>query len=139
MRGGAFNNNRNNIRLPYRNNNNPDNRNNNQGFRLSRSDNLCKIAYAGIRRSSIVEACSCDVQGLFPARVTCFNRYQPKIENPSTDANALVDGKLYDLHTGKSLPCLRHTFPVPNGTNAAIKREYFAIIHVITSSSNGHS
>ncbi|MCC6568015.1 MAG: hypothetical protein IT315_02140 [Anaerolineales bacterium] len=34
MRGGSFNNNRNNARCAYRNNNNPDNRNNNIGFRV---------------------------------------------------------------------------------------------------------
>jgi formylglycine-generating enzyme required for sulfatase activity len=34
LRGGAFNNNQRNVRCAYRNNNNPDNLNNNIGFRL---------------------------------------------------------------------------------------------------------
>jgi Sulfatase-modifying factor enzyme 1 len=34
VRGGAFNNNRQNVRCAYRNNNHPDNRNNNIGFRV---------------------------------------------------------------------------------------------------------
>jgi hypothetical protein len=34
VRGGAWNNNRNNARCAYRNNNHPDNRNNNLGFRV---------------------------------------------------------------------------------------------------------
>ena len=34
MRGGSFNNNRNNARCAYRNNRNPNNRNNNQGVRV---------------------------------------------------------------------------------------------------------
>jgi len=34
LRGGAFNNNRQNVRCAYRNRNNPDNRNNNVGFRV---------------------------------------------------------------------------------------------------------
>ena len=34
LRGGSFNNNRNNDRCAYRNRNNPNNRNNNSGFRV---------------------------------------------------------------------------------------------------------
>ena len=34
MRGGSFNNNQNNARAAYRNNNTPDNRNNENGFRV---------------------------------------------------------------------------------------------------------
>ena len=34
LRGGSFNNNQRNVRVSYRNNNNPNNRNNNIGFRL---------------------------------------------------------------------------------------------------------
>jgi hypothetical protein len=34
LRGGAFNNNENNVRCAYRNRNNPDNRNRNSGFRV---------------------------------------------------------------------------------------------------------
>lgn len=34
LRGGAFNNNARNVRCAYRNHNNPDNRNNNIGFRV---------------------------------------------------------------------------------------------------------
>lgn len=34
LRGGAFNNNQRNVRCAYRNRNDPDNRNNNVGFRL---------------------------------------------------------------------------------------------------------
>jgi formylglycine-generating enzyme required for sulfatase activity len=37
LRGGSFNNNRRNVRCAYRNNNNPDNRNNNIGFRVCAS------------------------------------------------------------------------------------------------------
>jgi len=40
LRGGSFNNNRNNARCAYRNNNNPDNRNNNIGFRVCVSTSL---------------------------------------------------------------------------------------------------
>ncbi len=39
LRGGSFNNNRNNARCAYRNNNDPDNRNNNIGFRICVSHN----------------------------------------------------------------------------------------------------
>ncbi|MEX1028203.1 MAG: hypothetical protein WD049_09395 [Candidatus Paceibacterota bacterium] len=35
LRGGSFNNNAHNVRSAYRNNNNPDNRNNNIGFRVA--------------------------------------------------------------------------------------------------------
>jgi len=35
VRGGAWNNNQNNARCAYRNRNNPDNRNNNLGFRVA--------------------------------------------------------------------------------------------------------
>jgi formylglycine-generating enzyme required for sulfatase activity len=34
LRGGAFNNNQNNVRCAYRRNNNPNNRNTNNGFRI---------------------------------------------------------------------------------------------------------
>lgn len=34
LRGGSFNNNRQNVRSAYRNRNNPDNRDNNNGFRV---------------------------------------------------------------------------------------------------------
>jgi formylglycine-generating enzyme required for sulfatase activity len=37
LRGGSFNNNADNARAAYRNNNNPDNRNNNIGFRVART------------------------------------------------------------------------------------------------------
>jgi len=37
QRGGAWNNNQDNARCAYRNNNNPDNRNNNIGFRVAES------------------------------------------------------------------------------------------------------
>ncbi|MBI3891481.1 MAG: SUMF1/EgtB/PvdO family nonheme iron enzyme [Candidatus Wallbacteria bacterium] len=36
LRGGSWNNNTDNLRSAYRNNNNPTNRNNNIGFRVSR-------------------------------------------------------------------------------------------------------
>jgi formylglycine-generating enzyme required for sulfatase activity len=35
LRGGSFNNNAPNVRSAYRNNNQPDNRNNNNGFRVA--------------------------------------------------------------------------------------------------------
>lgn len=37
VRGGSFDNNQNNVRCAYRNRNNPDNRNNNVGFRIVRA------------------------------------------------------------------------------------------------------
>jgi len=40
LRGGSWNNNRNNARCAYRNRNVPDNFNNNAGFRLARSHDL---------------------------------------------------------------------------------------------------
>jgi formylglycine-generating enzyme required for sulfatase activity len=41
LRGGSWNNNRNNARCAYRNRNIPDNFNNNAGFRLVRSHDFC--------------------------------------------------------------------------------------------------
>lgn len=41
MRGGSWNNNRNNVRCAYRNRNEPDNFNNNLGFRLVRPHVFC--------------------------------------------------------------------------------------------------
>ena len=49
LRGGSFNNNQNNARCAYRNRNNPDNRNNNNGFRLV-SHILCPAGNATDRR-----------------------------------------------------------------------------------------
>lgn len=40
VRGGAWNNNQDNARAAYRNNNNPDNRNNNIGFRVCRCSHI---------------------------------------------------------------------------------------------------
>ena len=45
LRGGSWNNNRNNARCSYRNRNEPDNFNNNNGFRLVCSTSSC--VYAG--------------------------------------------------------------------------------------------
>ena len=42
LRGGSWNNHQDNARASYRNNNNPDNRNNNIGFRLA-----CVLPHAG--------------------------------------------------------------------------------------------
>ena len=44
LRGGAFNNNRNNARCAYRNNNHPDNQWNNNGFRVVVSHNCPRPA-----------------------------------------------------------------------------------------------
>ena len=44
VRGGAFNNNQNNARCAYRNRNQPDNRNNNIGFRVCVSTDLLDLA-----------------------------------------------------------------------------------------------
>jgi len=43
LRGGSWNNNRNNARCSYRNRNEPDNFNNNIGFRLVCSTSLCDM------------------------------------------------------------------------------------------------
>jgi len=40
VRGGSWNNNQNNVRCAYRNNRNPNNRNNNRGFRVVVSSTL---------------------------------------------------------------------------------------------------
>jgi len=53
VRGGSFNNNRNNARCAYRNRNHPDNRNNNIGFRVVASHIFalcwkCNPALAGL-------------------------------------------------------------------------------------------
>ena len=58
VRGGAFNNNENNARCAYRNNNHPDNRNDNIGFRVvvshdsheppeMRLDKMCPLSRRG--------------------------------------------------------------------------------------------
>ena len=46
LRGGAFNNNDNNVRCANRNANNPDNRNNNVGFRVVSHGSLLQLADA---------------------------------------------------------------------------------------------
>ncbi len=43
LRGGSFNNNQRNARCAYRNNNNPDNRNDNIGFRVVVSHDFCTM------------------------------------------------------------------------------------------------
>ncbi|MBA3966210.1 MAG: SUMF1/EgtB/PvdO family nonheme iron enzyme [Nitrospirales bacterium] len=51
VRGGSWNNNQNNAGASYRNNNHPDNRNNNIGFRVVRSSHiLCPLLWRGIAR-----------------------------------------------------------------------------------------
>jgi len=50
LRGGAFNNNSRNVRCAYRNNNNPDNRNNNIGFRVVVSTFFFENAGNALRR-----------------------------------------------------------------------------------------
>jgi len=47
VRGGSWNNNRNNVRCAYRNNNDPDNRNNNIGFRVLSHGFLPSLFQAG--------------------------------------------------------------------------------------------
>jgi len=47
LRGGSFNNNQKNVRCAYRNRNDPDNRNNNNGFRVSASHNFPIARNAG--------------------------------------------------------------------------------------------
>nr|WP_082209917.1 SUMF1/EgtB/PvdO family nonheme iron enzyme [Fischerella sp. PCC 9605] len=66
LRGGSWNNNPRNCRSAYRNNNNPDNDNNNIGFRVvvsGASALLCQSRRMGMRRACIrrVQTCSCDV------------------------------------------------------------------------------
>ncbi|MDB9384011.1 SUMF1/EgtB/PvdO family nonheme iron enzyme [Nodularia spumigena CS-584] len=66
MRGGSWNNNPRNCRSAYRNNNDPDNRNNNIGFRVvvsAASALLCQSRRMGMRRACRrrVQTCSCDV------------------------------------------------------------------------------
>ncbi|MCP4211499.1 MAG: SUMF1/EgtB/PvdO family nonheme iron enzyme [Halieaceae bacterium] len=43
LRGGSFNNTAENVRCAYRNTNNPDNRNNNRGFRVVCATLLCSL------------------------------------------------------------------------------------------------
>ncbi len=57
LRGGSWNNNARNVRSAQRNNNTPDNRNNNTGFRLARAQcdtGGCRTDQARIRSVSIV-------------------------------------------------------------------------------------
>ncbi|NJR19745.1 MAG: SUMF1/EgtB/PvdO family nonheme iron enzyme [Calothrix sp. CSU_2_0] len=68
LRGGSWNNNPQNCRSAYRNNNNPDNDNNNIGFRVvcgvfSSSALLCQSRCMGMHRACQrrVQTCSCDV------------------------------------------------------------------------------
>nr|WP_233744878.1 SUMF1/EgtB/PvdO family nonheme iron enzyme [Leptodesmis sichuanensis] len=66
MRGGSWNNNPRNCRSAYRNNNNPDNRNNNIGFRVvcaAASTLLYQNWQVGICRvcQGRVQTCSCDL------------------------------------------------------------------------------
>ena len=50
VRGGSFNNNQRNVRAAIRNNNDPDNRNNNIGFRVVVSSNSVGLRKAVLRR-----------------------------------------------------------------------------------------
>ncbi len=63
-RGGSWNNNPRNCRSAYRNNNNPDNANNNNGFRVCvlPSTLLClsKSMGIGLAYQGRVQICSCD-------------------------------------------------------------------------------
>ena len=60
LRGGSFNNNRDNVRCAYRNNNNPDNRNNNIGFRVvgPHGFHRCPVSTGPRRYSAPVTACA---------------------------------------------------------------------------------
>jgi len=64
LRGGSFNNNHQNVRCAYRNRNNPDNRNNNLGFRVV----LLTFFFTGIcRRDNFLPARSEKRRNLFLA------------------------------------------------------------------------
>ncbi|MEN8167002.1 MAG: SUMF1/EgtB/PvdO family nonheme iron enzyme [Pseudomonadota bacterium] len=52
LRGGSFNNNPRNVRCAYRNNNDPDNRNNNIGFRVVVSTLFCSSGMAWRRNDA---------------------------------------------------------------------------------------
>jgi len=52
LRGGSFNNNQRNARCAYRNNNNPDNRNDNIGFRVVVSHDFCNTPEMRVGRQA---------------------------------------------------------------------------------------
>ena len=58
LRGGAFNNNRQNVRAAYRNNNHPNNRNNNIGFRVVSTAFCTAGSCCGHQHSASVTACA---------------------------------------------------------------------------------
>lgn len=71
LRGGSWNNNQNNVRDAYRNRNNPDNFNNNVGFRVVFSHNSsCRPALRVVRRTLLSQMTAEDLNNwssLFPA------------------------------------------------------------------------
>jgi hypothetical protein len=73
LRGGSWNNNRNNARCAIRNRNNPDNFNNNVGFRLVLSHNIFPLPEAPLRSGTTVEA---NISaGLIPAQDRILGKY----------------------------------------------------------------
>lgn len=73
LRGGTWNNNRNNARCAIRNRNNPDNFNNNVGFRLVLSHNIFPLPEVPHRPRTAVEA---NISaGLLPARDFISGKY----------------------------------------------------------------
>lgn len=63
LRGGAYNNNENNLRGAYRNNNRPNNRNNNIGFRVVRHGfRAAGILCPAVQHSAPATACAARVR-----------------------------------------------------------------------------
>jgi hypothetical protein len=77
LRGGNWNNNANNSRCAYRNNNNPNNANNNIGFRCVRGiregagGNTCPLRAGGVRQSTDCRS----VPSESPPDAACFPEY----------------------------------------------------------------
>jgi hypothetical protein len=88
VRGGAFNNNDNNMRCAYRNNNDPTNRNNNIGFRVSAS-HLCDTSLCSRQKCSAITVALPRVErwrGIRPRRCLCFEHKQAKYKKaPSSE------------------------------------------------------
>ncbi len=96
LRGGAFNNQPSNVRSANRNNNQPDNRNNNNGFRVAstlRQDSFSAMPeFAGGLWTSCA-VCECKVQVVVPCRAGCVQsgriNSRPGRSGRSQDSNAL--------------------------------------------------
>ena len=76
LRGGSFNNNAQNVRSANRNHNQPDNRNNNNGFRVASTlrqtiESVLPEFVGQIRKSCPAERAKCKVQAVVPCRTDC--------------------------------------------------------------------